>query len=131
MVGGEAAGPAGGAAGGKDVRRAGSVVTQSDWAEVAEKRGTGIVDFPRELRCILGRDVQMLWREQVRDAAGFLFIADQDQTAEVAEALNRQLGARKPGDLILQFSRSGLEHSLAPGDQDAGAGGMLRLGQQI
>jgi hypothetical protein len=119
VVGGEAGGEAGGAAGGQNVRRARGVVAEGDGAVVAEEGRAGVFDFRQQSSGVVDCDVQVLGREQVSQAAGFVFVLDEDQAAEVAERLDCLFAPREAGDLTLQFLRGGFQCQLAPGDENA------------
>ena len=65
MVGGEARGPAGGAAGGQYMRGPRSVIAQRDRAVVPQKRGARVANLLEQVRRVVRRNVQELRRDQV------------------------------------------------------------------
>ena len=76
-------------------------------------------------------DLQMFRSDLVDDVHGLVRVARQHQGAELLQALARQVGARQAGQLRLQGGRDGVQQRGVPRHQDAGAGRVFGLGEQV
>src|SRR5262249_2165012 len=77
------------------------------------------------------RDVQVLGGDQVGEADGLVLVAHQDEGPEPFEAVAGQVAAAEPGQLLDQGVGHAVDQVGLPGDQHAGAGGGLRLADQV
>ena len=73
----------------------------------------------------------MLRGDQVRQVDGLVLVADQDQGAEALEALAGQVAPAQAGKLLCQRLGDAVDQVGFPGDQDAGAGGVFGLADQV
>src|SRR5262245_52740793 len=101
------------------MRRSGGVIAEGDGTVITEERRACVTNLGQQPLGVLDRDMQMLRSDQVSDAAGFLFVLDEDQAAEVVERLDSLFAPREPGHLLLQLLCRRLQRLFAPGDEDA------------
>ena len=98
---------------------------------MAEEGSAGVRDFAKERFGIGGGDVEVLGGDFVGQGAGFVGISCKDEGAELFEALAREIAALEVRCLLLKLVGDGVDEGSVPGDEDAGARGVLGLGNQI
>ena len=108
VVGGQAGGESGGAAGRQDVRRTGAVVAQRNRRVRSEENRPGVVQFGQKLFGVVDCNVEVFRRNGVADLTGVVRVLSQNQSPKIFQTLPSQVAPAELSEHDVQLADNGV-----------------------